>query len=104
MSTSKYIEGIGRRKTSVARVRITPSTKITFMVNDKEVKEYKYTGKIDCGTTIISIDLQKEDLELLSSKKVTKIRVCFDYPMDYDVSENKIVKFAESIKCMLSEF
>jgi small subunit ribosomal protein S9 len=40
MSTSKYIEGIGRRKTSVARVRITPSTKITFIVNDKELKDY----------------------------------------------------------------
>ena len=40
MSTSKYIEGIGRRKTSVARVRITPSTKITFLVNDKELSEY----------------------------------------------------------------
>lgn len=40
MSTNRYIEGIGRRKTSVARVRITPSTKTTFVVNDKELNEY----------------------------------------------------------------
>lgn len=36
----KYIEATGRRKTSVARVRITKSPKASFMVNGKEAKEY----------------------------------------------------------------
>ncbi|MBU0999344.1 30S ribosomal protein S9 [Patescibacteria group bacterium] len=36
----KYIETVGRRKTSTARVRISPSTKAQFIVNGKEAKEY----------------------------------------------------------------
>ena len=36
----RYIEAIGRRKTSVARVRITPSTKTTILVNEKELETY----------------------------------------------------------------
>ena len=39
-SNMKYIEAIGRRKTSTARVRITPSSKVSFIVNKKEAKEY----------------------------------------------------------------
>lgn len=39
----KYIEAIGRRKTSTARVRITPATKSTFIVNGKDAKEYFQT-------------------------------------------------------------
>lgn len=37
---NKYIEAIGRRKTSTARVRITPSSKASFLVNDQDAKEY----------------------------------------------------------------
>ena len=36
----RYIEAVGRRKTSVARVRITPSSKNTFVINDKELEIY----------------------------------------------------------------
>src|SRR3989344_3636985 len=36
----KYIEAVGRRKTSVARVRITPASKISISVNDKEFETY----------------------------------------------------------------
>ncbi len=39
-STSKYIEAIGRRKTSTARVRITKSAKAHFLVNGKDAREY----------------------------------------------------------------
>ena len=38
--STKYIEAVGRRKTSVARVRITPSAKTSFTVNDKELHQY----------------------------------------------------------------
>lgn len=39
-NSEKYIEAVGRRKTSVSRVRITPASKMTFLVNDKELEKY----------------------------------------------------------------
>ena len=36
----KYIEAVGRRKTSTARVRISESAKAHFLVNGKDAKEY----------------------------------------------------------------
>jgi small subunit ribosomal protein S9 len=38
--TDRYIEKVGRRKTSVARVRITPAAKLSITVNDKEFATY----------------------------------------------------------------
>ncbi len=38
--SEKYIEAVGRRKTSVARVRLTPSSKTSFDVNGKDLHEY----------------------------------------------------------------
>lgn len=38
--TGRYIEAIGRRKTSTARVRLTPSDKESFVVNEKNAREY----------------------------------------------------------------
>ena len=43
---SRYIETIGRRKTSTARVRITESTKPSFVVNGKQVEEYFSTREM----------------------------------------------------------
>ena len=40
IKTEKYIEAVGRRKTSIARVRITPAAKTSFTVNDKELYQY----------------------------------------------------------------
>lgn len=42
MSATKerYFEAVGRRKTATARVRITPATKASFIVNDKLLTEY----------------------------------------------------------------
>ncbi|MEN9582126.1 MAG: ribosomal protein small subunit ribosomal protein [Candidatus Parcubacteria bacterium] len=45
-TTKRYIEAIGRRKTATARVRLTPSSKNTFMVNDKEGHEYFPTAEL----------------------------------------------------------
>lgn len=39
----KYIEAVGRRKTSTARVRLTPATKTSFVINGKDSKEYFHT-------------------------------------------------------------
>jgi small subunit ribosomal protein S9 len=38
--TQKYIETVGRRKTAIARARITPSAKSSYSVNDKSVEDY----------------------------------------------------------------
>jgi small subunit ribosomal protein S9 len=46
MSITRYIEPIGRRKTATARVRITPSTKSSFLINEKEVGEYFPTSEL----------------------------------------------------------
>ncbi|MCA9361073.1 30S ribosomal protein S9 [Candidatus Kaiserbacteria bacterium] len=40
MVTTKYTEGIGRRKTATARVRIIPAKATTVTVNDKPISEY----------------------------------------------------------------
>ena len=40
MSEDRYIEAVGRRKTSVARVRITPAAKHSVVINDKEFETY----------------------------------------------------------------
>ena len=33
----KYIETVGRRKTATARVRITPSTKASYIINEQDL-------------------------------------------------------------------
>jgi small subunit ribosomal protein S9 len=42
----KYIETIGRRKTSTARVRITPAAKASYVINDKELVIYFPTAEL----------------------------------------------------------
>ena len=42
----KYIEAVGRRKTSTARVRLTQDTKGDFVINDKDSKEYFVTKEL----------------------------------------------------------
>ncbi len=42
----RYIEAVGRRKTAVARVRITPAAKMTFLINDKELESYFPTDEL----------------------------------------------------------
>jgi small subunit ribosomal protein S9 len=40
MAIAKYIEGIGRRKTASARVRLTQADKTTIVVNEKKLEDY----------------------------------------------------------------
>ena len=39
-TTTVYVEGIGRRKTATARVRLVPASETTITVNDKKLEEY----------------------------------------------------------------
>lgn len=36
-TTAKYFEAVGRRKTAIARVRITPATKQSITINENEL-------------------------------------------------------------------
>jgi len=40
MATNIYIEGLGRRKTATARVRLTKANETKITVNDKDLVEY----------------------------------------------------------------
>ncbi len=65
--TEKYIEAVGRRKTSVARVRITPSSKNTFTVNDKDLHEYFKVLEMQ--------NIVKQPLSLIDSKFKVSVKV-----------------------------
>ena len=43
---TKYFEAVGRRKTAIARARITPAAKQTITVNEKDVNEYFVTKEM----------------------------------------------------------
>jgi small subunit ribosomal protein S9 len=46
MAETQYYEGVGRRKTASARVRLYPGSGNSFMVNDKPLAEY-FTREVD---------------------------------------------------------
>ena len=62
----RYIEAVGRRKTSVARVRITPDSKISVSVNDKEFE--KYFPTLALQKTVLSVFDDTEDKFLVTAK------------------------------------
>lgn len=39
-TAERYIETVGRRKTAIARARITPAARSIVSINNKEVKDY----------------------------------------------------------------
>lgn len=39
-TTEKYIEAVGRRKTAIARVRLTPASRTAVTVNKKDINDY----------------------------------------------------------------
>jgi small subunit ribosomal protein S9 len=45
-SKERYIEAVGRRKTAVARVRLTPASKNSFKVNDRDLASYFPTEEL----------------------------------------------------------
>ncbi len=45
-AAERYIEAVGRRKTSIARVRITPNAKASVSINDKDISSYFPTDEM----------------------------------------------------------
>ena len=64
----KYIETVGRRKTSIARARITPSVKSGFKINDKSVDDYFKVAEqraiVTDAMTVSKLD-QKFDITIM---------------------------------------
>src|SRR5690606_9194748 len=44
-----YFEAVGRRKTAIARVRLTPTTKTTYTINNKSLAEYFPTKNLQAA-------------------------------------------------------
>ncbi len=82
----RYIEAVGRRKTAIARVRITPAAKTTFVVNDKDVKEYFVT----------------EELQMIAQEAVSKSEVGEKFTVTVHVLGGGIHAQAEAVRHGLS--
>ena len=46
IALDRYTEAVGRRKTAVARARLTPAAKTSVLVNDRDVQVYFPTQKL----------------------------------------------------------
>lgn len=80
---SVYVEGIGRRKTATARVRLTPAKETTIVVNDKPMTEY-----------FAHLALQKDVQSVLDTKDAG----IQDYTITAHVSGGGISSQAEAIR------
>lgn len=81
--TAVYVEGIGRRKTATARVRLTPAKETTIVVNDKPLVEY-----------FTALALQKDVTSVLDTKDAG----IQDYTITAHVSGGGISAQAEAIR------
>ncbi len=79
----RYNEGIGRRKTASARVRLTPAKSTSVVVNDKKLEEYfKHESHI------------REVMEVLSTKELG----IGDYEVTVKVSGSGLSAQADAVK------
>lgn len=83
---TRYIEAVGRRKTSTARVRITEATKESTVVNDKDVPTYFPT-----------LELQK-----IVSEAIEKSKVAGKFAVSVKVVGGGIHSQAEALRHGLS--
>lgn len=78
-----YVEGIGRRKTATARVRLTPAKATTIVVNEKSLNDY-----------FPHLALQKDVQSVLETKDAG----IQDYAITAHVSGGGISSQAEAIR------
>ncbi len=79
---NRYIESVGRRKTAVARVRITESGKSNFIVNDKDVTEYFPT----------------EELKTIAHDAVSKSKIAVKFSISALIKGGGIHSQAEALR------
>jgi small subunit ribosomal protein S9 len=79
----KYIEAVGRRKTSIARVRAVPAAKNTFEINgDKDIESYFNTEK----------------QRLIASESITKLKSPLTFAFTARISGGGVNSQAESLR------
>ncbi len=83
---NRYIEAVGRRKTAIARVRVTPSTKPSFSINDKDIKEYFVTS----------------DLQSIAQEAISKSEIGEKFQVTVQVVGGGIHAQAEAVRHGLS--
>lgn len=66
----RYIGTVGRRKTAVARVRLTPAAKSSCTVNDRDVDAYFPTAELR-ATAIEAITTTKLPVKFKITAKIT---------------------------------
>ncbi|MEI8174905.1 MAG: 30S ribosomal protein S9 [bacterium] len=91
-SKETYIEAIGRRKTSTARVRIIESSKASFIVNEKDVKEYFKTE----GERRLVLD------PMIKGQKTGEGKVALKWNVEAHVKGGGVHSQAEAIRHGLS--
>ncbi len=79
---NRYIESVGRRKTSVARVRITESSKDALVINNKDVDEYFPT----------------EELRMIAHDAVSKSKVPVKFSISALIKGGGIHSQAEALR------
>ena len=65
---NKYLEAVGRRKTAVARVRLTPSSKVEVTINDGKFEKYFPTRELQ--RTVLEALNEVSDKFTISAKLV----------------------------------
>ncbi|MDO8575084.1 MAG: 30S ribosomal protein S9 [bacterium] len=100
-TNTKYIETVGRRKTSVARVRITEATKMSYEFNGKDLNTYFPTEEL---RSVITDAINKSGISAkwkvtakLSGGGIHSQAEAFRHGftralVDYDVELRKILK------------
>ncbi len=81
-TTSRYFEAVGRRKTSVARVRITEADKTTMVINDQDYTEF----------------LKTEELQHVAMEALTKSNIPVKFMITVKVLGGGVHSQAEAIR------
>lgn len=85
-AVDKFFEGTGRRKTSVARVRIYPGLEDKFIVNGKNFKQY----------------FSSPSLQRLAESSLTKMKPSTSLAIEVKVGGGGIVSQAEAVRLGIS--
>src|SRR3989344_5001253 len=82
----KYIETVGRRKTSVARVRITEASKNSITVNNREFENY-FTTK---------------ELRNTVNEPISKLKICIKFNITAKLDGGGINSQSEALRLGIS--
>ena len=81
-TSKKYIEAVGRRKTSVARARLTPSAKASFTVNELPVDGY----------------FKVKEQVVMATDSITKTKIDQKFAVTVKVSGGGVSSQAEAVR------